>query len=33
MKRRIEILLAVCTAAIVTGMFVTFYSILTRPPA
>lgn len=30
MKRRIEIFLAVCAAALVTGMFATFYSILTN---
>ena len=30
MKRRIEVLLAVCTVALVTGMMMTFYSILTR---
>jgi hypothetical protein len=29
-RRRIEIFLAVCAAALVTGMFVTFYSILTN---
>ena len=29
-RRRIEFLLAVCTMALVTGMVMTFYSILTR---
>jgi hypothetical protein len=29
-RRRLEFLLAVCTAALVTGMVMTFYSILTR---
>ena len=30
MKRRIEVFLALCTIALVTGMVATFYSILIR---